>query len=139
MKPLIPLLCGLIFGIGLTLSGMTQPAKVIGFLDLFGRWDPTLACVMGGAILVHLPVRQWAFKRSAPLYASTFETPIHGRIDGRLIIGAGLFGIGWGLAGYCPGPVVTAFLFSNDASVLLLGLVAGMSLYQITQPRTDTT
>ncbi len=131
MNLVLPLLCGTMFGVGLTLSGMTQPTKVIGFLDFAGEWDPTLAFVMGGAIAVHLPLRALIMKRHQPTHASNFPTPPAGGIDRSLLLGAVLFGAGWGLAGYCPGPVITSFLFSNDALVLMLAMAAGMGLFNL--------
>ena len=98
------LLFGMIFGIGLILSGMTDPDKVKGFLDWTGAWNPALALVMGGAVLVALPFYAIASRRKRPITAAAFETPGTTAIDRKLIVGAALFGIGWGLTGICPGP-----------------------------------
>lgn len=100
------LVLGLIFGAGLLLSGMTDPARVIGFLDWTGAWDPSLAFVMGGAILSAAPLFALARRRSRPLFAEAFERSTEDTIDARLLIGAAVFGVGWGLAGICPGPAL---------------------------------
>jgi uncharacterized membrane protein YedE/YeeE len=103
---LAALVCGLVFGIGLVISGMTQPTKVLGFLDIFGTWDPTLAFVMGGALLAAAPGFYFARKRTQPLLAAQFRWPTRNEIDGTLIGGSVLFGAGWGLIGLCPGPAI---------------------------------
>lgn len=95
---------GLLFGVGLAVSGMVDPLKVLGFLDVMGDWDPTLAFVMGGALAVTLPAFAAARSRTVAVCGDPMAIPRGGRIDGRLLLGAALFGIGWGLAGYCPGP-----------------------------------
>jgi uncharacterized protein len=125
-------LSGLLFAIGLAISGMTQPAKVIGFLDLTGDWDPSLAGVMAGAIGVHALLYRRICKRSAPLFAAAFSLPTHSNTDARLVGGAGLFGLGWGIGGFCPGPAVTS-LASGHASVMvfIVSMLAGMYLYQL--------
>src|SRR6201999_4590883 len=96
--------CGLVFGLGLLISGMTEPEKVLGFLDIFGAWDATLAFVMAGAVVVAGIGFALARRRSAPLFAAAFAWPSRRDIDAPLLVGSGLFGIGWGLAGICPGP-----------------------------------
>ncbi|WP_366655944.1 YeeE/YedE family protein [Fodinicurvata sp. EGI_FJ10296] len=102
------LAAGLVFGLGLTISGMINPAKVLGFLDLFGAWDPTLAFVMGGAVLVTLPGFRLLRRRGAPVFSQMFRFPTRSDIDPRLVGGSALFGVGWGLAGFCPGPALAA-------------------------------
>lgn len=99
---------GLIFGAGLALAGMTQPAKVVNFLDFFGNWDPSLAFVMGGALVVFGLLHRVVLRRKGPLYAPKFALPTRRDFDTSLIVGAGLFGIGWGLGGFCPGPALTS-------------------------------
>lgn len=108
MKCLIAALAGLIFGVGLVLSGMAQPAVVLGFLDVAGAWDPRLLFVMMAAVPVTMIGYRWVWRRSAPWLADGFRLPESRRIDVRLVAGAALFGIGWGLAGYCPGPALVS-------------------------------
>ena len=129
MKPLVALACGTLFGAGLTYAGMTDPARVLGFLDLFGDWDPALAVVMAGALLVSLPVFQWARHRQRPLLDSQFFLPERLRLDADLMLGAALFGVGWGIAGLCPGPAL-AGLASGIPEVLMFvaAMAMGMSL-----------
>lgn len=132
MNILIALLVGLVFGIGLIVSGMTDPAKVTGFLDLAGNWDPSLAFVMGGAILVGLVAFRVAAGRERSLLGEAMRLPTATRIDRRLVLGSLAFGAGWGLAGYCPGPAL-ASLATGDAKPLLftVAMVAGMSLFEL--------
>lgn len=108
MNIITALISGLCFGIGLILSGMTDPAKVIGFLDLFGQWNPALAFVMIGAISVSILGFSFAKKRSQSLLGEAINLPSSSKIDARLLTGAGLFGIGWGIAGFCPGPALVS-------------------------------
>lgn len=117
-KALVAAAAGLLFGLGLSVSQMVNPAKVINFLDVAGHWDPTLALVLGGALLVTVPAFRLILRRSAPLLDGRFHLPTRQDIDLRLIGGASLFGIGWGLAGLCPGPAVVASL-SGFAGVLV--------------------
>lgn len=121
MRTLVGLACGLLFGLGLTVSGMIDPARVRGFLDLFGAWDPTLAFVMGGALFVALPGYRLVLRRSRPALAPAFDLPSKRDLDARLIGGAALFGVGWGLAGYCPGPAVTALALGAPATWVFVG------------------
>jgi uncharacterized membrane protein YedE/YeeE len=123
---------GFIFAIGLGLGGMTQPAKVTAFLDFAGNWDPSLAFVMGGAILVYAPLYRLIRRRPTPLFASTFSVPTRTDIDPRLPGGAALFGVGWGLGGFCPGPAVTS-LASGHLSVVtfVASMLAGMYLFKL--------
>lgn len=127
------LVAGLIFGAGLGLSGMTKPAKVIGFLDLTGRWDASLAFVMVGAIGVYAIASRLILRRAAPLEDDRFHLPTSSAIDARLLVGAALFGIGWGIAGYCPGPVIVGLGSKQMAPLvfvgaMLLGMLAHRSL-----------
>jgi len=118
---------GLIFGLGLCLSGMYQPAKVIGFLDLAGNWDPSLAFVMGGAIVVALPAFRLARRRSAAWVGGAIELPTKRTIDAPLVVGAAIFGVGWGLGGVCPAPgVVDLGFFSPGAALFVAAMAAGM-------------
>jgi len=115
---------GGLFGVGLVISGMTRADKVIGFLDLFGDWDPTLAFVMVGAIGVHLPLRILVKRRAAPLMAETFEAPTRTTIDARLVAGALLFGVGWGVSGYCPGPGIASLVPGGAPALVFCGTMA---------------
>lgn len=120
---------GLLFGGGLIVSGMINPAKVIGFLDIFGQWDPSLAFVMGGAVLVTSVGYRLVFKRSAPAFAESFSVPAGKDIDAELVVGPVLFGVGWGLVGLCPGPAFTALTASPVATVpFFVAMLAGMWL-----------
>ena len=133
MTRLLALIVGLVFGAGLAVSGMTSPARVIGFLDVTGRWDPSLAFVMGGALLVAAPLFALARKREAGGATATTDEAagdqVTGRIDARLIGGSALFGIGWGLAGICPGPaVVNLAIDPLHAALFALPMLAGLLL-----------
>ncbi|MEO9078512.1 MAG: DUF6691 family protein [Rhodanobacter sp.] len=123
MKILFALLSGLLFGLGLSLGGMTQPAVVLGFLDIFGQWDPRLVFVMGGAVVTTAIGYRLVLRRPRPLLESAFQLPTSRRFDARLLGGAALFGIGWGIAGYCPGPALASI---GGGAVSLLVLVACM-------------
>lgn len=121
------LLAGLIFGIGLIISGMADPAKVLGFLDLAGEWDPSLLLVMGGAMLVAFPAFAFARKRSHSLVGAPMALPTASRIDRRLIIGSALFGAGWGVAGFCPGPALVALgMALPQAAVFCAAMLVAM-------------
>lgn len=126
---LIALAAGLLFGAGLALGGMTDPTRVIGFLDVAGRWDPSLAFVMGSALLITFPVFAWVRRQDKPLFAERFHLPTRSDLDPHLLTGAALFGIGWGIAGLCPGPAV-ANLASGSLEVLLFvaAMLGGMWL-----------
>jgi uncharacterized protein len=120
---------GLTFGLGLIVSGMADPAKVLNFLDLFGTWDPSLAFVMGGAVIVGFLGYRLAWKRGKPLLASRFEVPRRTDLDPKLMAGAALFGVGWGLGGYCPGPALTALTLAAPGTlVFLAAMIGGMWL-----------
>jgi uncharacterized membrane protein YedE/YeeE len=121
---------GLIFGIGLILSGMTDPGKVIGFLDVTGSWDPSLAFVMGGAILVGFFAFAFARKRASTFFGAALHLPQNRDIDKRLVGGAVVFGIGWGLAGFCPGPALVSFGAGYDkAAVFVVAMLGGMLIH----------
>jgi uncharacterized membrane protein YedE/YeeE len=131
MKMLLgALISGLIFGTGLVISGMTQPTKVLGFLDVFGAWDPTLAFVMGGALAVSLPGFYFARGRTRPLFAAHFRWPTKSEIDAPLIGGAMLFGLGWGLVGLCPGPAIVN-LATFLPQVALFIVMMGVGIYAL--------
>ncbi len=117
---------GTIFGAGLALAGMLNPAKVVGFLDIFGMWDPSLGLVMAGGILVNATGHYFVIKRNHPVFDTRFDLPTSNIIDRPLLIGSAIFGIGWGLAGYCPGPVVATLLLQPaDMLPFLVTLLAG--------------
>lgn len=139
MNGLAALLAGVLFGAGLVLSGMTDPSRVQGFLDLFGHWDPTLAFVMGSALLFNIPAYWLTRRRAQPLFAERFDVPTRRDLDARLIGGAILFGIGWGLAGYCPGPAVVSLLTgSRDVLWFCVAMVVGMLLWDRVLGRAKT-
>lgn len=126
------LLVGLIFGVGLILGGMTNPAKVIGFLDLFGNWDPSLAFVMGGAISVGLLAFRIGGGRTTSLLGEPMRLPARDDIDKRLIVGSLVFGAGWGLAGFCPGPALVALgTGSLKAAIFVASMLGGMAVFEI--------
>jgi uncharacterized membrane protein YedE/YeeE len=126
--------CGLIFGIGLLVSGMTEPQKVLGFLDIFGAWDATLAFVMAGAVAVASAGFALARRSHAPILASSFAWPSRSDIDAPLVIGSALFGIGWGLAGICPGPALVNLAgLSAPIVVFVVAMALGMFSYELWQ------
>ena len=128
MKSLGALICGLLFGFGLALSGMTDTAKVRGFLDLWGAWIPDLAFVMGGAVAVTLVCFRLVLRRARPLLVPDFSLPSGNSIDLRLLTGAVLFGIGWGLYGYCPGPAIAALTYLEwQTAVFVAAMLVGMA------------
>jgi uncharacterized protein len=134
--------CGLIFGVGLLVSGMMQPAKVLGFLDLFGAWDPSLAVVMAAALAVSVPGFALAKRHERPIFAPQSLWPTRMGIDRPLVIGAALFGIGWGLVGLCPGPALENLAtLSPQVIVFVAAMAAGMVLRDVWQkqsaPRPD--
>ena len=132
MRSVFAFMAGLVFGLGLLLSGMTNPAKVLGFLDLAGAWDPSLAFVMAGAILIGTMGFGLAAKRRRTLLGDAMQLPTARRIDRRLVLGSVAFGVGWGLAGYCPGPALTSLLQGGSKPlVFVLAMIAGMMLYEL--------
>ncbi len=127
---------GLLFGLGLILSGMTDPSKVLGFLDLAGLWDPSLAFVMGGAILMSLGAFTLAKNRTTSFLGGAMQMPTSRDIDKRLVTGSLLFGAGWGLAGFCPGPALVSVGTGNPkAVVFVLAMLAGMALFEVLERR----
>jgi hypothetical protein len=127
---LIALLCGIIFGIGLSLSHMINPNKVLNFLDITGNWDPSLIFVMMGALAVAFVSFKWILKRPAPILAASFHISKKSSVDKSLILGAGIFGIGWGMSGYCPGPAVTGLgLLSLESIILVIAIYLGFFAY----------
>ena len=130
MNALLAFAAGLVFGIGLILSGMTDPGKVIGFLDVTGNWDPSLAFVMGGAILIGFFAFQLARKRARTFLGGAMHLPQRRDIDKRLVGGSLLFGIGWGLAGFCPGPALVSFASGvHEAAIFVAAMLGGMIIY----------
>lgn len=120
---------GALFGVGLAISGMTKPSKVVGFLDVFGAWDPSLMFVMIGAIAVHFVAHRLVTKRPSPLFDTRFHLPTRKDVDARLVLGAAIFGVGWALAGFCPGPaLVTAASGATAAIVFVAGMTVGMKV-----------
>jgi hypothetical protein len=120
MTKLSSLISGIIFGLGLTISGMVNPEKVLGFLNIFDAWDPSLILVMIGAILIFSPLHFIFKRKSRPIFAKNFFVPSNKDIDNKLIIGAIMFGVGWGLVGFCPGPAISAISFLNTSVYLFV-------------------
>ena len=132
MQVLMALLAGLVFGLGLILSGMTDPSKVIGFLDLAGKWDPSLALVMGSAILVGVVTFRFAATRSQAILGAPMRLPAARDIDRRLVLGGLAFGAGWGLAGYCPGPALASLVTGGSKPLIFtIAMLAGMVIFEI--------
>ena len=136
MAMLLSLLAGLLFGIGLVVSGMANPAKVLGFLDLAGPWDPSLAFVMAGAIAVGVVAFAVARRRTVSFLGLQMKLPAAGPPDRRLVAGSLLFGVGWGIAGVCPGPAVVAFGMGElKAVVFVAAMLAGMGVFELLERR----
>jgi uncharacterized membrane protein YedE/YeeE len=143
MSGAVGFVCGLLFAVGLCFSGMTQPTKVIGFLDFTGDWDPSLAFVMMGAMGVFAIAARWAQSLRAPLMAASFPSLAKRDIDARLVVGAALFGVGWGLAGYCPGPAVASIATLAVPTLsfigsMLVGMFAFALFERIQKPSTSS-
>ena len=135
-KLLPPLASGFLFGMGLTVSGMTDPQRVRGFLDIFGDWDPTLAFVMGGAVLVMAAAWRFQARMAKPVFGERFSLPDRTDLDPRLLTGALVFGIGWGIAGLCPGPAVASLALSPVHAIpFVAAMLAGMLLQKSTMER----
>ena len=131
---------GFLFGIGLWVSGMANPKKVLGFLDVTGEWDASLLLVMGGAVAVTVVAFRFILKRKKPFLDETFKIPERKDIDFPLVAGAAIFGIGWGIAGYCPGPALTALsTLSNESIVFVVAMLAGGLLHKLVMPEEGKT
>jgi uncharacterized membrane protein YedE/YeeE len=136
IRPVITLLAGTVFGAGLTIGGMTDPARVRGFLDLFGAWDPTLAFVMGGAVIVMAIAWRIVPGLARPLFEDGFHIPARTDLDAKLLGGAAIFGIGWGVAGLCPGPGFAALAIEPvGAAIFVAALLGGMALHRLMEGR----
>lgn len=128
---LLPFLSGALFGAGVTIGQMVNPRKVTDFLDFFGHWDPSLALVMGSALAVTSVFFRIVLRRRAPIFAEEFRVPHARRLDARLIVGSALFGVGWGLAGFCPGPAVASLAYGlRESGVFVLAMIAGMGIWE---------
>lgn len=135
-KLLPPLASGVLFGAGLTVSGMTDPQRVRGFLDVFGQWDPTLGFVMGGAVLVMAIAWVIQGRMTAPIFGEKFSLPDRRDLDARLITGSILFGVGWGIAGLCPGPAIASLALSPISALPFVGaMLVGMLLQKLLMER----
>ena len=135
MKLVYAVFTGLVFGIGISISGMIDPAKVLNFFDIAGTWDPSLAFVMGGALLVTFFGYRLAWQREAPLFGKRFEVPTSTVIDGKLVGGSALFGIGWGIAGFCPGAAIPALGTGRwEVALFLVAVVVGFFLRRLVAP-----
>lgn len=127
---------GFLFGVGLWISGMANPKKVLGFLDVTGDWDPSLMLVMGGALAVVLFGYRFVLRRAVPLFDKRFYIPARNDVDLRLVAGSAIFGAGWGIAGYCPGPALTALsTLSNESIVFVLAMIAGGFIHRAISPQ----
>lgn len=136
MLKLNAFLAGLLFGVGLLLAGMADPTKVLAFLDVAGAWDPSLALVMVGAIAIAIGPLTWARRQSKSVLGNPMQLPTRKELDRRLIGGSLLFGVGWGIAGICPGPAVTILLTGHwQAMVFVLAMLAGMGLFTLLETR----
>ncbi len=130
------LVVGFLFAIGLGVSGMTNPEKVVSFLDVFGSWDPSLAFVMGGALFIHIIFYKFIMKLPSPLFSTQFHVPDRRDINARLITGSMLFGIGWGLVGYCPAPAITSLSsMTLNPFIFVISMVVGMTFYILLEKR----
>ena len=132
MKAIISLICGLLFGFGLTVASMTNPDKVLGFLNIFGAWDPSLAFVMIGAILITSPILYLQKHKVKPWFTDNFSLPTLKEIDKNLVSGAVLFGIGWGLIGLCPGPAIASLALTNVNSIIfVISMIGAFVIVQV--------
>jgi len=124
MKIFTALFSGILFGLGLSVAQMTDPLKVLSFLDITGNWDPSLALVMASALLINIPASMYILRQSKPVYGHKFHIPVYKLIDLKLVAGSVLFGIGWGLSGYCPGPIVTNIGAGSETVFWMFGSYA---------------
>ncbi len=128
----VAFVAGLVFAIGLCIGGMTLPSKIVGFLDFAGQWDASLAFVMGGGVVVYAVAFRLVRGRKSPLFSPTFVIPTHSDIDSRLVAGSALFGVGWGLGGFCPGPAITAIAWTAAPVIIfVVAMCAGMYLHSL--------
>lgn len=128
----LAVVAGVLFGVGLGISGMTQQEKVIGFLDLFGRWDPSLMFVMGGAVGVHFIAHRFVPRMRSPIFDTRFHLPTRRDVDKRLVLGAAIFGAGWALAGFCPGPALVSFAAGRTTAVVfVIAMTVGMVMEHV--------
>ena len=140
MKLFFALLAGMLFGVGLIISGMSDPSKVLGFLDITRNWDPSLAFVLGGAVLVGLTEFPFASKRSHSILGEVMHLPTAKQIDRRLVFGSVTFGVGWGLAGYCPGPALVSLAFGDlKPWLFVFAMLVGMGLFEMIERRITKT
>jgi uncharacterized membrane protein YedE/YeeE len=138
MSKTISLVCGIIFGIGLTVSQMIDPAKVLGFLNIFGDWDPSLAFVMFGALIISSPSFHLFKNNKKPIFAKSFNHTTNKEINKKLIIGSSLFGAGWGLAGLCPGPAIASLALLNiNSAVFVVAMFVGFYSAKLSEPTTQ--
>lgn len=129
IRNIAALLSGVVFGLGLTISHMTNPDKVLAFLDVGGAWDPSLLLVLGGAVIVTFIAFRFILKRPQPIFEKRFYIPTRQAIDRKLLGGSAVFGVGWGLVGFCPGPAITSLAFGHTESFIFVGaMIAGSAL-----------
>jgi uncharacterized membrane protein YedE/YeeE len=134
-RALAALLAGALFGVGLAVSRMTDPTVVLGFLDLFGQFDPTLALVLAGAVITSWLAFRLVLRRGHPLLASDFQLPVATLVDRKLVLGAAIFGVGWGLAGYCPGPALVAMASAIDSALVFVpAMIVGSLVHRFSSP-----
>ena len=132
LKNIMSLLCGAVFGAGLAISGMTDTTKVIGFLDVFGSWVPDLAFVMGAAVLITIVGFKIVIKQGTPVLDTQFYVPCNSRIDVQLLLGSAIFGVGWGMYGYCPGPVIASLAYLDSSSLIfIVSMFSGMFVFNL--------
>ena len=138
MSKIISLVCGIIFGIGLTVSQMIDPAKVLGFLNIIENWDPSLAFVMIGALIISSPFFHLFKNNKKPIFTKSFNYTVNKKINKKLIIGSSLFGAGWGLAGLCPGPAIASLdLLNINSAVFVVAMFVGFYLVKLSEPTTQ--